>query len=153
MRTSPTQFHSSDHRSDKLDSSTDYIRPLPSIPDYNPYYTDPDYGVDSDYWVFQLYNQQDLNFYSNFTKPNAHIEPDCRVTDRPLNDFLNKALIDAWQTKTDPCALSAQDEKENQFCIFGPQVFLTTAVGARFVNTLVTRNGEPEYVPLKINLD
>ena len=27
------------------------------------------------------------------------------------------------QTKTDPCALSARDEKEDQFCNFGPRFF------------------------------
>ena len=34
----------------------------------------------------------------------------------------------------------------------GPQVSLATAVTARFVNTLVTRTGEPDYVSLTTNL-
>ena len=93
MRTSPTQFHTSDHRSDGLDSTTNYTCPLPSKPD-NPYYIDPDYGVDP-FWDIQLYNQHYLLFYSNFTKANADIEPDCPVTNRALNDVLSKALVDA----------------------------------------------------------
>ena len=59
--------------------------------------------------------------------------------DRALNDVLTKALVDAWQTKTEPCALSAQHERKDQFCHFGRQVSLTTAVEARFVNTLKWR--------------
>ena len=74
------------------------------------------------------------------------------MTDRALNDILTKALVDAWQAKSDPCALSTQDEKEDQFCNFGPQVFLTTALEGRFSNTLVTRSGEPDYAPLTTNL-
>ena len=122
MRTSPTQFHTSDHRSDGLDSTTDYIRPLPSIPDCNPYYIDPDYGIDR-YWDIQLYNKHELQFYSKSTKPDADIKPDCLATDRALNDVLTKAPVDACQTKIDPCALSAQDEQEDQFCNIEPRVF------------------------------
>ena len=48
--------------------------------------------------------------------------------------------------------MSAQDEQEDQFCNFEPQVSLTTAVEALFVNTPVTRKGEPDYVLLTTNL-
>ena len=34
----------------------------------------------------------------------------------------------------------------------GPSVTLTATVEERFVNTLVSRNGEPSYVPLTTNL-
>ena len=35
---------------------------------------------------------------------------------------------------------------------FGPQESFATAVEARFVNTLITRRGKPDYVPLTTNL-
>ena len=72
--------------------------------------------------------------------------------DGALNNVLTKAPVDAWQTKPNPYALPAQQVPENQFDSLGPQVSLTTAVEARFVNTLVTRHGKPDYVPLTTNL-
>ena len=93
-----------------------------------------------------------MHFHSTFTKPNADIEPDCHATDEALNPLLSKALVDPWQTKIDTRALPAQDEQAHEFYPIGPQVSLTTAVEARFVNTLVIRNGEPDYVMLTTNL-
>ena len=123
---------------------------LPVLDENNPFYTD--YGVDP-YWDIQLYNQHEIHFYGDFNKEDADIEPDCPVTDRALNDVLIKELLDPWQTKTTPCASPAQDEPEDEFPNLRPQVSLTTAVEARFVITLVTRNREPDYVPLTTNLD
>ena len=54
--------------------------------------------------------------------------------------------------KINTCALPSQDEQAHQLYPTRPQVSLTTAVEARFVNTLVNRNGEPDYVPLTTNL-
>ena len=119
MRTSPTQYHTPDHRPDRLDLTSNYIRPLPSIPDYNPFYNDPDYGFEL-YWDIQLKRSTCFAF--------------------------------SWQTKIDTRALPAQDEQAHEFYPIGPQVSLTTAVEARFVNTLVIRNGEPDYVMLTTNL-
>ena len=151
MRITPTQFCTSDHRSDGLDSTTDNIRPIPSIPDYNPYYIDPDYGIDP-YWDVQIYNQHELHFYANFNKQQAEIEPDCPVADEALNFILTMALVDQWQLVPNSSALPPPQEPETEFYTFGPQVSLASAVEARFVNTLVTRNGEPDYVPLTTNL-
>ena len=61
LRTTPAQSHTPDHRSDGLDSTTNYIRPLLLITDYNSFYIDPDYGVDP-YWDIQIYNQHELHF-------------------------------------------------------------------------------------------
>ena len=151
MRITPTQFCTSDHRSDRHDSTTDNIRPIPSIPDYNPYYIDPDYGIDP-YWDAQIYNQHELHFYANFNKQQAEIEPDCPVADGALNNILTTALVDQWQLVPNSFALPPPQEPETEFYTFGPQVSLASAVEARFVNTLVTRNGEPDYVPLTTNL-
>ena len=151
MRNIPKQFCTVDLRSNGLDSTSCFIRPLPEIPDYNPYYTDPDYGIDP-YWDIHLYNQHHLSFYTDFTKRPTNIEPDCPATDSALNSVLKNASVDAWQTKPNPCTLTAQHTQGHQFDSLGPQVSLTTAVEARFTNTLVTRQGEPDYVQLTTNL-
>ena len=54
--------------------------------------------------------------------------------------------------KIDNCALPPQDEQAHQVNSTRPQVSLTTAVEAQFVDTLVTRNGEPDFVPLTTKL-
>ena len=45
MSTTPTQFRTLDNWSDGRDLTTNYIRPLPAIPDYNPYYMDPQHNA------------------------------------------------------------------------------------------------------------
>ena len=151
MRATPTQFSTSDLRSNGLDSTIYYIRPLPEILDYNPYYPDPDYGTDP-YWDDRLYNQRHLYFYSNFNKSPLEIEPDCLAMDEVLNGTLTNASVDPWQTTPNPCALPTSLSQDNPLNNFDQQASLTTAVEARFVNTLVTRLGEPDYVPLTTNL-
>ena len=93
-----------------------------------------------------------MHFHKNFTKPIADLEPDCHATDAALNPRLSKALVDPWQTKIDTCALPPQDQQAHKVYPNRPQISLTTALEARFVNTLVTRNGEPDCVPLTTNL-
>ena len=151
MRTCPTQYSTPDHKSDRLDLTNNSIRSLSSIPDLNPYYIDPAYGLNP-YWDIQLYNQNALHFHNNFTKPIEDIEPECHATDATLNPCLSRALVDPWQMKINTCALPSQDEQAHQLHPTRQQVSLTTAVEARFVNTLVTRNGEPVYVLLTTNL-
>ena len=41
LSTTPTKFRTLNNWSDGRDLTTDYIRPLPAIPNYNPYYMDP----------------------------------------------------------------------------------------------------------------
>ena len=151
MRVTPTQFCTSDLRSNGLDSTSYSIRPLPEILDYNPYYQDPDYGTDP-YWDDHLYNQHHLYFYTNFNNSPLEIEPDWLAMDEVLNGTLTNASVDPWQTTPNPCALPAPLRQDNPLISFDQQVSLTTAVEARFANTLVTRLGEPDYVPLTTNL-
>ena len=67
--------------SNRLQNDTTTIRLIPLIDDYNPYYSDPDYGFDP-YWDANCYNQHHLYFYHNFNKPNQNIEPDSYETDQ-----------------------------------------------------------------------
>ena len=47
---------------------------------------------------------------------------------------------------------TTHSDADDEFHRLGPQVSLATVVTAHFVNTLVTRTGEPDYVPLTTNL-
>ena len=151
MRVTPTQFCTSDLRSNGLDSTSHTLRPLPEILHYNPYYQDPDYGTDP-YWDDYIYNQHHLCFYTNFNKPPLEIEPYCLAMDEALNGTLTNALVDPWQTTPNPCALAAPFCQDHPLNNLEQQVSLTTAVDAPFANTLVTRLSEPDYVPLTTNL-
>ena len=65
---------------------------------------------------------------------------------------LAKFRVDPWQNETPPRGQMTHTGPDNEFHRVGPQVSLATAVAARFVNTLITRTGEPDYVPLTTNL-
>ena len=66
--------------------------------------------------------------------------------------LLAKARVDPWQNTTPQTRQKTQTEPDDEFHRVGPQVFLATAVVARFVITLITRTGKPDYVPLTTNL-
>ena len=65
---------------------------------------------------------------------------------------LAKARVDPWKRSTYFTHQTTHAAAVDAFHHVGPQVSLATAVTARFVNTLVTRTGEPDYVPLTTNL-
>ena len=65
---------------------------------------------------------------------------------------LAQARVDPWQHDVPPTRQMTHTEPDDEFHRAGPQVSLTAAVAARFENTLVTRTGEPDYVPLTTNL-
>ena len=134
-----------------LQHDTSTIRLIPLIDDYNPYYPDPDYGFDP-YWDSNCYNQRHLYFYHNFDKPHQNIESDSTEIDQALNAVLAKARVDQWQRDTYFTHQTTHAAADDEFHHGGPQVSLATAVTARFLNTLVTRTGEPDYVPLTTNL-
>ena len=137
--------------SNRLQHDTTTIRLLHLIDDYSPYYSDPDYGFDP-YWDANCYNQHHLYFYRNFNKPSHVIEPDSYDIDKALNVGLAEARVDPWQNDTPPNCQMTYNGPDNEFHRVGPQVSLATAVAARFVNALITRTGEPDYVPLTTNL-
>ena len=151
MKTPPTSHTTLDPMSTRLHNDTTTIRLLPLIDDYNPYYSDTDYGFDP-YWDANCYNQHHLYFYGNFNKPSHHIELDSYENDQPSNTVLMKARVDPWQHNPPPGSQMTHTEPDDEFLRVGPQVSLATAVAARFLNTLITRTGEPDYVPLTTSL-
>ena len=65
---------------------------------------------------------------------------------------LTKALVDPWQRKWSTTSSATQEETMKASVPNGPVVTLTATVEERFVNTLISRDGEPDYVPLTANL-
>ena len=151
MKTPPTSHTTLDPMSNRLQHDTTTIRLIPLIDDYNPYYSDPDYGF-VPYWDVNCYNQHHLYFYRNFNKPSHIIELDSYDIDQAFNSVLAKARVDPWQNETPPRCQMTHTGPDNELHRVGPQVSLATAVAARFVITLITRTGEPDYVPLTTNL-
>ena len=151
MKTPPTSSTTLDPMSNRLQNNTSTIRLISLINDYNPYYPVPDYGFDP-YWDANCYNQHHLYFYHNLNKQDQNIEPDSPETDQTLNTVLAKARVDPWQHGTYLTHQTAHSDADDEFHRVGPQVSLATAITARFVNTLVTRTGEPDYIPLTTNL-
>ena len=68
-----------------------------------------------------------------------------------MNTVLANARFDPWQHGTHLTHQMTHSDADDEFHRVGPQVSLATAVAAGFVNTLVTRTGEPDYVPLTTN--
>ena len=137
--------------SNRLQNNISTIGLIPLIDDYNPFYPDPDYGFDP-YWDSNCYNQHYLYFYHNFNKSNQNMEPDSFETDQALNTVLINARVDPWQHGTQLTHQTTHSDADEEFHHVGSQVSMATAVTSRFVNTLVTRTGEPDYVPLTTNL-
>ena len=151
VKNTPTKLHDLDYQSDRQQYNTTTIRPLPLMDNYNPYYLDPDFGFDP-YWDIQTYNQHHLHFYNNFHKNFTEIEPYSFETDKNLTVGLTKALVDPWQSKWTATSLATQDEPMKASSQDGSVVTLTATVEERFVNTLISREGEPDYVQLTTNL-
>ena len=80
------------------------------------------------------------------------IELDSYDIDRTLNLTLTKALVDPWQYNRTTTTSPNPQESINKPSEEGPMVMLTAAVEERFVNSLISRAGEPDYVPLTTNL-
>ena len=151
MKTPPTSHTTLDPMSNRQQNDTTTIRLIPLIDDYNPYYSDPDFGFDS-YWDANCYNQHHLCFYRNFNKPSHNIELDSYDIHQALNMVLAKARVDPWQHGTHPIHQTTHPVADDELHRVGPQVSLATGVTACFVNTLITRTGKPNYVPLTTNL-
>ena len=92
------------------------------------------------------------SIYKNFTKNNADIEHDQPQIDQRLNTKLSMASVDPWQNVRINTHSLIQEEITEELPHYGPLVTLTATVEERFVNTLISRNGEPDYVPLTTNL-
>ena len=160
MMTPPTHSTTTDPMSTRLQNDTSSRQLIPQIVDYNPYFPDPDYSFDL-YWDADSYNQHHLYFYNRYNKPDQDVKTDsyevhklCISAHRPAQsyEYQANARVDQWQHGQQLNHEPTHPDADNEFHHEGPQVSLATAVAARFVNTLVARTGEPDYVPLTTNL-
>ena len=80
------------------------------------------------------------------------IEPDQPGYDQHLNPILSAAFVDPWQHTPADIHPPTQGDLTEELPQNGPLVTLTATLEERFVNTLISRQDEPEYVPLTTNL-
>ena len=80
---------------DYTDNFDTHFRPLPEVVAYDPYFVDPQYGVDP-YWDEELHDQDKLDDNDTYNKPNDQIEYDDLITDAHVSDALRYAVIDLW---------------------------------------------------------
>ena len=114
------------------------FRPLQTVEDYNPQYYDPEYGKDP-YWDDDLYDKHNLQFRNDDYPPtDDEYDPDI------VDTILSRALIETWQPNFD--AIKDQPHTEETQAI--PGLLDETA----FIHVLVTKEGEPAYIPLSTNL-
>ena len=110
---------------------TTRFRPIPLIDDYNPTYIDPDYGRDP-YWDTEIYNQDLLQFQyvlDDIEHYNKTVHENPPIT----HNKKTRALIENWQMN-DGIPQSLLDEKQ-------------------FQNVLITKDGEPDCIPLSTNMN
>ena len=119
------------------DSETQF-RPLQTVEDYNPQYYDPEYGKDP-YWDDELYDKHNLQF-RNDDYPPTDDEDDPDIVDT----ILSRALIEQWQRNFD----AIKDQPHAEETQATPGLLDETA----FIHVLVTKEGEPAYIPLSTNL-
>ena len=102
---------------------TTRFRPIPLIDDYNPTYIDPDYGRDP-YWDTELYNQDSLQF--------QYVLDDIDHYNRTVHE--NPPITQNPENSGESTPQSLLDEKQ-------------------FQNVLITRDGEPDCIPLSTNIN
>ena len=114
------------------------FRPFQLIEGYNPQNIDLDYGIDP-YWDTYLYDQQTVQFKCEDPPTDDEDEPEI------LNNRLSQALVEIWQ----PNPQIDIKEEINEV----PSKNETKATpglldGTTFAHVLVTKEGEPAYIPL-----
>ena len=131
---------------------TTRFRPIPLTDDYNPTYINPDYDRDP-YWDTEFYNQDLLQFQYviddiEYYETTVHENP-------PItNDKKTRALIENWQMNNGtthpvfPIPLGTET----------PENFDTTTTQSlldekQFQNVLITKDGEPDCIPLSTNIN
>ena len=77
---------------DKFDT---HFRPLPEVVAYDPYFIDPQYGLNP-YWDEKIYDRDKLEYKNTYNKLNDQIECDDLITDAHVSDALRYAVIDLW---------------------------------------------------------
>ena len=119
------------------------FRPLQQIEDYDPHYIDPEYRVDP-YWDNSLYDQREPQFKCDDYPPTDD-ENDLEIPDNNLT----RALIELWQPNSE---ITNEQEIEDPIIENGLQFEPGLLDESAFLHVLITKEGEPAYIPLSTNL-
>ena len=131
---------------------TTRFRPIPLVDNYNPTYIDPDYGGDP-YWDTEIYNQEQLQFQyvlDDIEHYNRTVHENPPIT----HNKKTRALVENWQMNdvtnhpVFPNPLGTETHEDVAQPI--PQSLLDEK---QFQNVLITRDGEPDCVPLSTNIN
>ena len=134
---------------DYTDNFNTHFRPLPEVVAYDPYFVDPQYGLDP-YWDEELYDQDKLEYKDTYNKPNDQIEYDDLITDAHVSDALRYAVIDLWtvnppllDTSPLPNFRPRPQNQQRQIAVIDDQILLQLQV---------TQDGLTRFLPLSTNL-
>ena len=131
---------------------TTRLRPIPLVDNYNPTYIDPDYGRDP-YWDSEIYNQELLQFQyvlDDIEHYNRTVHENPPIT----HNKKTRALVENWQMNDGtnhpvfPNPLGTEAHEDNSEST--PQSLLDEK---QFQNVLITRDGEPDCIPLSTNIN
>ena len=131
---------------------TTRFRPIPQIDDYNPTYIDPDYGRNP-YWDTEIYNQ-DLLQFQYVLDDNEHYNKTIHENPPITHNKKTRALIENWQMNDGtnhpvlPNPLGTENHENTAESI--PQSLLDEK---QFQNVLITKDGEPDCIPLSTNIN
>ena len=90
-------------------------------------------------------------FLKQFHQNTTELESDLPEIDQNLNTPLSKAFVDPWQN-TQVVRHRTTFEEQQKSSTLTATVTLIATVEERFVNTLISRDGEHDYVPPTTNL-
>ena len=128
------------------------FRSIPLIDDYNPKYFDPDYGRDP-YWDTEIYNQDLLQF--------QHALDDIELYQRTVHksppiphNKKTRALIETWQMNdgtNHPVFLNPLGTEDTETADEPTPKYLLDE--KQFQSVLITKDGEPDCIPLSTNIN
>ena len=134
---------------DYTDNFDTHFRPLPEVVAYDPYFVDPQYGLDP-FWDEEIYDQDKLEYKDTHNKPDEQIECDNLITDAHVSDALRYAVIDLWtvnprlpDTSTLPNFRPRPQNHQRQIAVIDDQIL---------PQLQVTPDGLTRFFPLSTNL-
>ena len=126
-----------------------HFRPLPEVVACDPYFVDPQYGIDP-YWDEEIYDQDKLEYKDTYNKPSDQIECDDSITEAHVSDALRYAVIDLWtvnpqlpNTSPLPNFRPRPQNQQRQISVINDQILLQLQV---------TPDGLTRFLPLSTNL-
>ena len=134
---------------DYTDNFDTHFRPFPEVVAYDPYFVDPQYGLDA-YWDEEIYDQEKLEYKDTYNKPNDQIESDDLIADAHVSDALRYAVIDLWtvnpqlpDTSSLPKIRQRPQNQQRQIALIDDQIL---------PQLQVTPDGLTRLLPLSTNL-